>query len=342
LNFREVYDANGDYEKLARKLKGNGVQSIERALEEMKLEPVHKAFEQMFDDESIENFIKSSVLLKKESENNNPTDLLVKKFGKYLNSVKKHYDLKIETKNILNEINVEYASIEKLNGILEAEFPIITNSNNQLHHILVFSKDNNYKENSILFLLWLTISQMKDLFDAESGINQSNYFDKLLLDTPVKNILLKVGKGEFEIFRVFLLLNILIRYEDKIKIDFEKTDQLKTVNSEYLPIAKDRVQLFTLKEILNDNDVKLFIGVNEFEGKTFYSKENFEELISWLITIYILNYVNGYENKNMLNNDDSEISTTILKANQYYSAVKKVSESSGYLFEKLLEGIDTP
>ena len=179
---------------------------------------------------------------------------------------------------------------------MEEEFPVKTNSNNRLHHILIFSKDNNYKENSILFLLWSTISQMKNLFETESDINKSNYFEKLLLDTPVKNILMKLGKGEFEIFRVFLLLNILVHYEDKIKIDFEKADQLRTVNSEYLPITKDRVQLVTLKEILNDNHIKLFIGVNEYDGKTFYSKENFEELISWLITIYVLNYINGYEN----------------------------------------------
>jgi glycosidase len=334
LNFREVYDANGDYEKLARKLKGKGVPSIERAFEEMKFELVHKAFEDLFDDESIENFIQSSVLLKKESADDNSTSLLVKKFGKFLNTVKKHYDLKIETKKILNQLKVEIAGVEKLNGMLEVEIPVKTNANNQLHHILVLSKDNNYKENSILFLLWLTISQMKNLFETESNINKSNYFEKLLLDTPVKNILMKLGKGEFEIFRVFLLLNILVHYEDKIKIDFEKADQLKTVNSEYLPIEKDRVQLVTLKEILNDNDVKLFIGVNEYDGKTFYSKENFEELLNWIITFYCLEIMKN-ENYN------SEIIMKMIDQSfGEYIKIMEFSNRSEYKYEQLKEKLD--
>ncbi|MEW6701495.1 MAG: alpha-amylase family glycosyl hydrolase, partial [Bacteroidota bacterium] len=47
LNWTEVYDEVGDWEKLAWKLGNNGVPNIRRAFEEMKLEQVHFAFESM-------------------------------------------------------------------------------------------------------------------------------------------------------------------------------------------------------------------------------------------------------------------------------------------------------
>jgi hypothetical protein len=52
-NFREIYDEYGDYEKLYWKIGGEGSPSIEKALEEMHLEPLHNAFEALFSDDII-------------------------------------------------------------------------------------------------------------------------------------------------------------------------------------------------------------------------------------------------------------------------------------------------
>jgi hypothetical protein len=60
-----------------------------------------------------------------------------------------------------------------------------------------------------MFFLILIISKIGELFDDNGEINRNNFMEKSLIDIPVQNILKKLGKGEYEIYRGLLLINIL-------------------------------------------------------------------------------------------------------------------------------------
>lgn len=339
LDFREVYDSNGDYEKLATKLKGRGVPSIDRALKEMILEPIHKSCEEIFEGNKFDEFIHPA----KSTEENEPeTEKINYISGKYknlLNNIVKHFSLQVDLKKQLKEFEKRIIGVRELNLLLDEKYPAKINSNLEIHKAVTITESANYNENSTLALLYILISELKSLFEEEGEINKSNYIDLLLLDTPVKNLLKRSGKGDGDLYKEILLLNILIRFENDIKLVFEKVEEI-TLESDYLPVEKNRFYFPELKKILVDDSVKQFIGVNEYDGKVYYSKENFEELISWFLTLYLIKFF-VVENKrqDQLQQRGTELTKNINMIFNYFRSINELSDESGYLFEILLEKI---
>ena len=40
-----------------------------------------------------------------------------------------------------------------------------------------------------------------------------------------------------------------------------------------------------LNQLLNDDETKWYIGLNEYEGIKYFNKERFENLINWIFTL---------------------------------------------------------
>ncbi len=335
LNFREVYDANGDYEKLARKLKGNGVPLIERALEEMKLEPVHKAFEQMFDDESIESFMKACILSVDEAKTEDVEIMFIEnKFSKLLKNVNKHLGVTIGVKEILQGFNNVIIVIKELNRFLEKYFSTENNNQNkELQKIIISNPQINYNENYVLLMLYVVISNINKQLDVADYKIQKNNLDTLLLDTPINNILRRIGKGESELYHELNLLFSLLEIEDRIKNLFY-SEKLKN-NAPDQPNVSGNVET-----ILETPIIKNLIGVNEFEGIVYYSKENFDEFLNWIYTIYLLANVKLNEKENDKKENLERFSNLITESLDVYNKIKKASDKSGYQYNRLLESLN--
>ncbi|MEG8946048.1 alpha-amylase family glycosyl hydrolase [Rosettibacter firmus] len=340
LDFREVYDEYGDWEKLYRRLKGVGVPNVARALIEMKLEPIHIAFENMFDDEILNNFIKACVSGDNEKlQESIRIKFIDKKYYRLLNIINSHLNLNQDIKPILKNFDKEIFALQKLNQILDLFFPVEEIPVNlELHKAIITNKERNYREDSIIFVLWLIVSNISLLFEDEGDVNKKNYINKILLDTPIRNVLKKLGRGEYDIYRSMLLINILQEiYSGVIELFcIRKTDYEESYST--------RIELGCIEKLLQNENVKLFIGVNEYENIIYYSKENFEELLDWLLTLSILeNLILILLEKNPQTKDDfeklyPEIVELIKHAYQKYQKIKKLSDDSGY---KLMTFIDS-
>jgi glycosidase len=286
LDWHEVYDTTGEYEKLDWKLGGKGVHNIERALKEMKFESIHSAFENMFDDQVVDQFIKTFILEdRSEKQNEEQVLFFQNKFSDLLINIKNLFGLPVELKPLIDQFDNEIVSVRELNKILEENFDIEMNPGNRnLHKSIMISSSTNYRDNSILFMLWLVISSIKELFPETGDVNKSNYFEKILLDSPVGNILHRLGRGEYEIYREISLINIL-QDKQKIKCFVAEIDPnlLEKNNSS---------EKNCLLILLDDKRVREFISVNEFENTVYFSKENFNELIEWLLTLSVLDLMN--------------------------------------------------
>ncbi len=124
--FREIYDESGEYEKLYWKTGREGVPSIEKAIEEMQLQPLHVFFEALFSEDII-NFIVNRVL----DENRGVQQklgykLLKSRFAALIEKMKDYGYLKAAESEVLSENFItQVKNIEKIfNFIFMKEKPL--------------------------------------------------------------------------------------------------------------------------------------------------------------------------------------------------------------------------
>ncbi|MBI1939060.1 MAG: alpha-amylase [Ignavibacteriales bacterium] len=336
LDFHEIYDEDGNWKKLARRLQGNGVPSVARTFAEMILEPVHAAFEELFDPESLSGFIQTCILDEDDEQSKEARIKFIdKKYGKLLKTLKAHTGQSKDIKPILNDFDKEILAVKSLNEILEQYFPAEANIiNNELHKAVLTNRDANYNENSLMFVLKLAVSKINCLFEGKSELDKKNYIEKFLLDTPIGRILQRLGKGGYEVERGITFLNIFNERNEIVDNLFVSDSGGE--NKEVSHRNK------TLIKFLDNSDVKNYIGANEYHGTFFYSKENFEEILSWIFTFSLLQSVNARmssgENSKKKNGEDSTV--RINEINLAFAAYKEIvslSDESGYKLDALMD-----
>ncbi len=330
LDWREVYDESGEWEKLAWKLGNNGVPNMQLAFEEMKLEPVHYAFERMFDEEAIDGFIKTCVLEDEKAREEDRISFIDEKYFSLLSTIKHHFNLESDLQTIIEKFEAEIVSVRKLNRLLYDQFDHLKNSAyKEVHKAVLISRDTNYYDNSIIFMLWLIVSNLKDLFPEQGIINKQNYVDVMFLDSPVKRILQKLGRGEFEIYHDINLLNIFQNsFDEMIEIFGQK--EIEQRGGE--PSEEKEEGMLSLL----DNDlVRNYLGVNEHGGIWYYSKENFEEMFKWMLTLHCLEILKkGVDQEEKLESTEI-ILISLKKSLQRFEEIIDASSRSEYKWESL-------
>ena len=291
LDWREVYDESGEWEKLAWKLQNTGVKNMWRAFKEMEIESIHYAFEIMFNEDSIDGFIKTCVLEDAKAREEDRISFIDEKYFTLLDTVKNHFDIDIDLMPVIAKFEEEIVAVRKLNRMLDDEFDYKKNSvYKEIHRAVQVSRDTNYHDNSIIFMLWLILSNMRELFPPEGKVNKQNYFDIMLLDSPVKRILQKLGRGELEIYGGINLLDIFHHNSDKMLEVFNLREEDSMIENQVDDFGevKDNVLL----GLIAKESTKIFLGLNQHEGILYYSKEKFEELIEWMFTLASLQLMN--------------------------------------------------
>ena len=86
-----------------------------------------------------------------------------------------------------------------------------------------------------------------------------------------------------------------------------------------------------LNQLLNDDETKWYIALNEHEGIKYFNKERFENLINWLFTLTSLT---SYERKTKVSIDEQI--KELQKNYKFFKKIKKASTDSGYKFNYLL------
>ena len=344
LDFREVYDEKGEWHKLAKKLEGNGIPNMARAFAESHLEPVHKAFEELFDNKSLNGFIKSCVLYEdgKQSKKDK-TSFVDRKFNKLLKTFCKNYNLSKDIKTVLKSLDEEIIAVRKTNEILNTSFTVEEKMfSSALNKTVMTSSKVNYYENSVMFFLILVISKIGELLGDDGEINRRNFMEKSLIDIPVRNILKKLGKGEYEIYRGILLISILQECQSDIE---EFCSALFIANR--FDAGKEQLDDYnSIVKLLENNIVKEYVGCNEYEGTYFYSKENFIEFLSWLFTLSLLKYISCSlvsKIKSTTEKYDIDIKNVNLQIEPAFKSLQKIfsiSDKSEYQFEKLKESLE--
>ncbi|TVQ93473.1 MAG: hypothetical protein EA393_02155, partial [Bacteroidetes bacterium] len=340
--FREIYDETGEYEKVYWKIGGTGVASVEREMEEMRLQPLHEAFEALFSEDIIQ-FMLNRIF----DENRGKSEklgykLLRGRFKALIEKIREYDYLNTSEPEVLAENfiiqtkNVErtYDFIFKKHKYLK-EF-LAKSGVSSLDELLTIGSNAAYRENMYILLAYYTLKTLiQELDDTRKNV----LTEKLRLHWSLQKLLFRTGRGDTAIIHDINLLMILLNTSADLfdfgKLNFQQPD--KQIFSEQ---RKNILHLKTklAASMLDDEFICNYIGVNTHENVTYFSKESYEELIDWLFTIAVLDYFTLLDEE-VSRREIESLQKWIGENVKFLLTAHELSQKSGYQLERLKEEI---
>ncbi len=301
LDFKEIYDESGDYEKLYNIFKGDGVPSIQFALEELRLSPLHESLLNLFNYEFFDELQKYF-----SSEGIKPKQFLLSHLSKekykiFLNEFSKAAKVLIDSSEIINSFE---NSIHKLKSFsLNLKNYQKSNLNNSNYFQRLISILNNGKDlDSKILYMYFSITE---IFSWNK--NQIELFDKLLLTKPLLEVLKSSNQNIDKIYQHIYLIKALISKNEFITKELSK----KRFDSSKF-----------IEDLVSGKEVCEFILLNEFESVIYFNKERFETLLEWLFFILSI----SREDLNL---------TNLSRSVSFFEKLKATSENADYKLAKL-------
>jgi glycosidase len=338
---REIIDHSGVYEKLLWKA-GAGVPSVSDAIEEIKLEPLHNLFQALFSEDLL-NFLINRVM----DGNRNGSEklgfkLLKARFQEFASEVftfftLREMDISSKSERFIDRVmTIEKAFDFILKVTKERMENIRKYGISAIDEIMMIGPRATYRENMIILLAVFTI---ESLFEDVNKEIVDDLDTRLNLNWPLLNLLKRTGRGDQAIKRDIQLIRLLSRSEVGLCtfIPEDQTIKPDILNELSGSGLNEKIQ-FTMKDIFSEQSVQELIGVNEYEAVTYYSKEDFEELIDWLFTRNVLAL---FEKNNDFEEVEKPKQTEKLLQQCLFKrfTARKMSDFCGYELEKLRKEI---
>jgi len=301
-NFVEIYDASGRYMHLYNHLNGKGISSVEEAIKEMDLIPLHSSVENLFSLDNLEKFrnylLNSSKTKKKRQDEIKIPPAIITAYENVVIEINKVEDREIDSgqkvENFISSMSTIrsfyqfWIKINKRKNVtkwmkrINLELPV----NDQLE----FGTD--------LLLLFLNIALNHALPQKKGNrIIVNEIFNNLMLSKVINNLSANLDDGENYHPKTELVENLLIYnliFNDKLKTGKKKKSIKKTESKTQNYLTKLPVSV-----LLDNNIVLKFLHVNEYEGITYFNKERFQLLLKWVLLISVLTNFNTFK-KNLL------------------------------------------
>ncbi len=334
LHFKEVYDKEGRYEKLYYLLNGKGVSSIDEALKEIELLPLHSRYENFFSYDNMEK-IRTYLIHKPDKKTKVEEIALPGKLDTELNS------LVIEFNNFLNGKTSSDKFEKKFHDDLAAsrkffQFWITHNGRKSVTKWMkgcdeILPVKSNVETNRD-YLTFINLILLKQLFVKKSDNEKIHIlFDELLLSKPITHILQKQANGTSLHQRIELIKILLISFLFEKKKNPAKTENKKSEETEFSS---------SIKSLLAENIVHKFLRVNEFEGITYFNKERFEEYLRWILLFHLTaipSSINDEQaDKKKLKKTEFEKKLLTLSKDNFEKYIELINkaEATGYDFVK--------
>lgn len=350
LNFKEHYDTTGELTNLYNQLNGTGVSSIQEALREIKLLPIHNNLDQLFSEDNLNQLVKY---------------LTAKTPGK------RQYVKSLPDKKLI----ADFVSVcEEVNNFTTDDFPVDEAVNKFINSLItirnyfnVWIKYSNRKKvpvwmrnlnevlplngkielNAEMAILFMLVSLKQIIIYKNRDKILVDEFNELMLSNPVNKLLEKYISNH-SIHEKSQLVPALIHIAFYQKIN-QKRNSLS--NQSLLFLSDEEVTDMSkslLNLLLKDNFIMNFLRVNKFEDTVYFNKERFDEIINWvaLLTSFELNFIAindddfGWKRKT-LREKENLLFSRIRSNSGWLINLKKFAVEIDFNFNKLLKKLDT-
>lgn len=304
LDFRQVEDNEwGHYGQICRYLNGRGVPSIDDAIREIFLQPIHQSFRKLVNP----SFFRHILATHRDIVNREallPPDALVNeasaKLYDLLHEIKVYLDSSQDETVIVDEVKRKFFALIQSHPFVQN----LTDGESDLHILLS-------RELSASHLAWLFVHVLGGLIDGEDireEISRS-WIDEWLFGRIIGETLRDLGYDDKEIHGSQLLIKIFTSHQNWYK---EKDPRV------------------ILNSFMADGDVQFFLEVNRYQGVLWFSKEAFEDVIAWM------HFTGSVSIMSQKDGEEIERLQDLKKCFSIIEFLHRASLSSGYQLERLI------
>jgi glycosidase len=344
LNFKEVFDVSGEYYRLYKSLNGRGVSSVEEALHELNLVPLHSAVTDLFNKENViylrNNFLKEEVHEQVDSEIISLI-FLKNKFLNVLNEIENFRNISIDKEKVASLLNEDLKILFNLSSFISNTSEEFKKSKpEEVSNYFILATKKNKEVYFDLMMFYVIVKRLLVTIQfVEKSESPAKLYESLMLQKPVWQALIRLGDNYEFVKQEFDLLKILastegiypaseIVFADKVT---SKTDRIKK------PLSA--INQTVLQQLIGSSEVQKFIQVNEYNGIYYYNKEYFELLLKWNFTLELIRRrekeVRVLSEKQKSINEvfaSKHFITSINEMVDFTNSISKASEEAGYKF----------
>jgi glycosidase len=318
IDFREVRDNQWHhYGQVLNYLNGRGAPSIEEILREKLLQPLQDAFKEVVNEDMFRHLMEARI--------SQPQAQLDQKFMEEIE--KKMVDLLREIKQLGGGEEDEIRIAQEIRHKLETIFylPVIIRRYPRLQPkgVKATAEYLHKKLNDSIYTWatlfgWLFVHALGKVVNPEDFAGQSRtWIDEWRIGKTIFGVLRDFGLEEPEAWRSVSVVKWLTGYQRWFEAKPSDQNQPHGI----------------LGSLLKDNEVRQFLGVNQYNDIWWFNKEAFEEMLWWLMMAAAL----------AVGSDPLRpVNAVVAELERCYSMIQKwqeAEEKSDYQIEKLLEAL---
>jgi glycosidase len=317
LDFRIVQDNEWrQYGHLMSYLQGRGVPSIEDAIKEIFLQPIHEAFKDLV---SAEMFQRLADAAMREPVGELDEELLDEVEQKALSLV-------VAIQEFTGGEQAEGATAAELAKEMRQELAVIWQAP-VMEERFALAREPKYaaiaemlrgvlKDDPATWGIafgWLFTHALGKVIDTRDYVATSRaWIDEWLLNRIIAGALERVGLDEATAWRCVGTIKILVNHQRWFDV-----------------AAPARTPAYTvMQSLLQDGEVQRFIQVNRHQGVLWFNKESFEELAGWLLMLSTLHSLVAFP--------EDEAAQAIVGHFPVIQALLRAEQASSYRVDKLL------
>ena len=337
-SFREVQDNEWhQYANLAAYLNGRGVPSIDDAMKEIFLQPIHQAYRELVNAGYFRWVISNRVLALGDGKDlTQITENLIQvgqeaenKSIQLMEEVKRSTHTEGDVHSVVNSL-VQNLLTSLYLPTFKERFPLPRSRNYQ--KLMKYLHAGNFKTSPwkngdtyawSVVLGWLFTAALGKI-SSEVGYEEisRSWMDEWMLNKIIASTLNDLGLDKRSDWRAVTLIKLLTSHHAWWRLI--DVDHVKGQKGAAYSI---------LTSILSDSDALAYLGVNRYQDVLWFNKESFEDLLWWLMVIASVE-ISGTH----LDEDQTNLAgKSILPCYQVISNLLASAQASGYKLEKLLE-----
>jgi glycosidase len=337
-SFREVQDNEWhQYANLAAYLGGRGVPSMDEAMKELFLQPIHQAYRELVNAGFFRWVISNRLLTLPGSDKTDPDDSVLEqllqeareKLTRLLDEINRITHSAGDVSMIVDSIQANLLSLLYL-PVFQEKNPLAHSRKYQqaMRYLHAGSVKNSPWKNADAYtwsvaLGWLFTQHLGMAVTLEGYEEVSrSWVDEWMLNKLFVSTLNDLGLDERSNWRAVTLEKLLTSHHGWWQAIADRPA---------IPGARSAYHILT--SLLSDSDALSYLGVNRYQDMLWFNKEAFEDLVWWLYIIAAIEI-------STLPTASTQIESNPRRILDCYNVLSDLllkSQASGYMLDKLLE-----
>jgi glycosidase len=319
LDFREVRDNDWhQYAHLAAYLNGRGVPSIDEALKEIFLQPVHHPFKELVNADMFQRLMDARVTQPDGQLDVSLVDEVEEKTAHLLSEAKQLTGGTGDEAAITLDIRRKLEAILQL-AALESRYATTRSSKykSAANYLSETLHDDPVTWGGVLS--WLFVHSLgKILTEVDYEGQSRSWIDEWLLGKIISGVLRDLGLDDVRAWHTVTVIKLLTTHQR----------WFETQVSEKTPAYQ------ILESWLRDSEVQGFLQVNRYQDVLWFNQEAFEQLLWWMLLVATI-VLNAEPDRST-----TEMTEEIVQCYDIIQQLRQAEQQSEYQVEKLLAALE--